>query len=58
MLTETDILVSEIQIKTKQGEVSLILLKQIFQKLDFHGATQCGMSCPICKSQGKVVLAG
>jgi hypothetical protein len=51
MATDIDILVSQRQTKTKQGEVGLIPLKQIFQKVDFQGATQCNLSCPICQSE-------
>jgi len=52
MATDTDILVSESQTKTKQGELGLTPL-QTFQKVDFQGAIQCGLSCPICKSEGQ-----
>ncbi len=53
MTTNIDIPVPQRQTKTKQGEVGLIPLKQIFQKVDFQVATQCGNACPICKSEGQ-----
>ena len=58
MATDIDTLVSQRQTKTKQGEVGLTPLKQIFQKVDFQGATQCGLSCPICKSEGQSGACG
>ncbi len=53
MATDIDILVSQRPTKTRQGEVDLTPLKQIFQKVDFQGVTLCGISCPICKSEGQ-----
>jgi len=58
MATDIEILVSRRQTKTKQSEVDLTLLKQIFQKVDLQGATQCGLSCPICKSEGQSGACG
>ena len=52
MATDIDILVPQRQTKTKQGEVRLTPLQNV-QKVDFQGATQCGLSCPICKSEGQ-----
>ncbi len=49
MALDIDFLVSEIQ--TKQPEVVLTPLKQVFQTVDFQGASQCGISCPICLSE-------
>lgn len=57
MATDIDILVSQRQTKTQRGEVGLPPL-QIFQKVDFQGATQCGLSCPICKSEGQMGACG
>jgi hypothetical protein len=57
MATDIDILVSQRQTKTKRGEVGLTPL-QNFQKVDFQGATQCGLSCPICKSEGQIGACG
>jgi hypothetical protein len=51
MATDIDILVSELQTKTKQPEVVLTPLKPVFQTVDFQGASQCGLSCPICLSE-------
>lgn len=51
MATDIDILVSEIHTKTKQSEVVLTPQKQVFQKVDFLGASQCGISCPTCLSE-------
>src|SRR5215471_15841985 len=50
---DIDILVSRRQTKTKQGEVGFSGVKPIFQKVDLQGATQCSLSCPICKSEGQ-----
>jgi hypothetical protein len=52
MATDIDILVPQRQTKTKPGEVRLTPLQNV-QKADFQGATQCGLSCPICKSEGQ-----
>jgi hypothetical protein len=57
MATDIDIHVSQRQTKTKQGEVGLTPL-QIFQKVDFQRTTQCGISCPICKSEGQIGACG
>jgi len=54
MATDMNILVPRRQTKTKQGEVDLTPLKQIFQIVDFQGATLCGISCPICKSEEQI----
>jgi hypothetical protein len=51
MTTEIDITGPQKQTKTNQGELFLIPLKQIFQKVDLQGASQCGISCPICYSE-------
>ncbi len=48
----TDILVSQIQTKTKQYGVGLTPQKQISQKVDFQAASQCSTPCPICQREG------
>jgi hypothetical protein len=58
MTTIIDIPVPQRQTKTKQREVSLTPLKQLLQKVDFQGATQCGISCPICKSERQIGACG
>jgi len=53
MATDMKILVPQRQTKTKQGEVDLTPLKQIYQNVAFQGATLCGITCPICNSEGQ-----
>ena len=54
MATDMNILVPRRQTKTKQSEVDLTPMKQIFQKVGYQEATLCGISCPICKSEGQI----
>ena len=51
----TDILISQIQTKTKQWEVGLTPQKQ---KVDFQVASQCSAPCPICRSEGQSGACG
>jgi hypothetical protein len=51
MATVIDILVPQISIKTKRWEVDLTPLKEISQRVYFQGASQCGVSCPICQNE-------
>jgi hypothetical protein len=51
MATDIDFLISQRQTKTKQSELGLTPLKPTVQEVDFQGATLCGISCPICKSE-------
>ena len=51
----TDILISQIQTKTKQWEVGLTPQKQ---KVDFQVASQCSAPCPICQSEGQSGACG
>ena len=55
MATDMDILVSQIQTKTKQGEVGLTPQKQ---KVDFQVASLCSAPCPTCRSEGQSGACG
>jgi hypothetical protein len=52
MATDIDILVSQVQTKTKRWEVDLIPRKHISQRVYFQEASLCGLHCPICQSEG------
>jgi len=58
MATDIDIIESLRQTKTKPGEVGFTPLKPIFQKVDLQGDTLCGVSCPICISEGQSGACG
>ena len=57
MATDIDIHISQRQTKKQQGEVRLTPLQNV-QKVDSQGATQCGLSCPICKSEEQLGTCG
>ncbi len=52
MATNLDIPVFEMPTETKQQKVGLTRQKQLFQKEDFQGASQCGETCPTCQQEG------
>jgi hypothetical protein len=58
MATDIDILVSQIQTKTKQWEIGLTPQKQITQIVYFQVASQCSAPCPICQSEGQSGACG
>ncbi len=58
MVLDTAVLVSEMQTKTKQAEVSLTPQEVLSQTVVLQSTSQCGAQCPICQSAGQSGACG